>query len=579
MLEGERTEEMLKLYNNLDKERITTNIISKKETTLKIKKTLSLLSEVLSHTLGPYGTTTIIQDRTLEHFMTKDGYTVIKGIGMVEDVPRTVLDLVRRISRTLVKTVGDGSTSAIIISNWLYQKLDGLIEKYNIAPKDLVDALNVLSEELSWFIKSLSLPINENNMEILKTIAAIATNNDKETGELIYEIFQKVGRYGFINLENGKGTKDSYDITPGIELNRGMINYAMSNKPDKRTSELEDVYVFMCNDSLNERDIDLLSDIMGNCLKWNKGLVIVSKEFDSYVKAFFHANAMSQSRGGGSCNFVAVDVALNSVDNLNKFEDLATALNCTIYDKAGGDTTFNFKSLADLGYCKKTVIDDMRSKFINCVGNAEKISERVEFLKKELAEISKIEDHIDRDGDIALIKRRIASLSNSMATLYVGGNTESEKETRRYLIEDAVYACKSALEYGFVPGGNLIVPFILNSERNRSSISIAMMNKIPHAQKGFAFINELLDNVFEAFLYSYKTVLRNAALPKKEIDSIIKKCLKDKMVYNLKEHTFESYKTTKVLNSAETDIEIVKACFSIIGLLVTSNQFLSLNVK
>ena len=36
-------------------------------------------------------------------------------------------------------------------------------------------------------------------------------------------------------------------------------------------------------------------------------------------------------------------------------------------------------------------------------------------------------------------------------------------------------------------------------------------------------------------------------------------------------------KSTSVINSVDTDIQIMKTCFSIIGILATSNQFITLN--
>ena len=35
--------------------------------------------------------------------------------------------------------------------------------------------------------------------------------------------------------------------------------------------------------------------------------------------------------------------------------------------------------------------------------------------------------------------------------------------------------------------------------------------------------------------------------------------------------------STEVINSADTDIQIMQTCFSIIGILATSNQFITLN--
>ena len=52
----------------------------------KIRATLQIIAKILVGTLGPYGTTTIIQDREMKHFATKDGYDLMNKISFNEEV-------------------------------------------------------------------------------------------------------------------------------------------------------------------------------------------------------------------------------------------------------------------------------------------------------------------------------------------------------------------------------------------------------------------------------------------------------------------------------------------------------------
>ena len=96
---------------------LRTNIVSDKELKSIMSETLQFLSDTLKNTLGPYGSTTIIQDQFMNHQITKDGYSLLKKIYIEEDEAKTILDLVKKISRNLVRKVGDGSTSSIIITS------------------------------------------------------------------------------------------------------------------------------------------------------------------------------------------------------------------------------------------------------------------------------------------------------------------------------------------------------------------------------------------------------------------------------------------------------------------------------
>ena len=57
------------------------------------------------------------------------------------------------------------------------------------------------------------------------------------------------------------------------------------------------------------------------------------------------------------------------------------------------------------------------------------------------------------------------------------------------------------------------------------------------------------------------------------VENIVYECLVNKdVIFNIRTLKFEKFGETNIINSAATDIEIVKSCFSIVSLLATSNQ-------
>jgi len=90
------------------------NTIEESLTKSKIRATMQIISKTLCGTLGPYGSTTVVQDREGRHFATKDGYDVMNKISFDDEVARTILDILRQVASTQVLNVGDGSTSAIV---------------------------------------------------------------------------------------------------------------------------------------------------------------------------------------------------------------------------------------------------------------------------------------------------------------------------------------------------------------------------------------------------------------------------------------------------------------------------------
>ena len=81
----------------------------------------------------------------------------------------------------------------------------------------------------------------------------------------------------------------------------------------------------------------------------------------------------------------------------------------------------------------------------------------------------------------------------------------------------------------------------------------------------------------DTFLESYRNVLNNSYFNETDVENVMNKCLTENKFYNLKNHTFEDWNETSVINSVDTDIQIMRSCFSIIGILATSNQFLTIN--
>jgi len=549
---------------------LKTNIVSNDELKDIMSETLNFLSNTLKNTLGPYGTTTIIQDRLLNHQITKDGYSLLKKIYIEEEEARTILDLVKKISRILVRRVGDGSTSSIVIANSLYNSLSDLMKKYNIPAKDLLNLLDQIAMVISNVVKVNSRPISE-DMHELESVATVSTNNNQNYGKLVTEIFTKIGKYGFINLEKAKGETTYYEITNGFELPRGMLLPSMINQGDEKTCELISPYIFMCDDIITESDLPFIADLAGDvCGRRGESLVFVAKGFDNGTATFFHVNITKNQ-----IPMIAVELAMENKKNEDRFKDLAINLGAKPYLKSQGEIIDinNYDMEERLGKCKKVVSTDTYTRFIEGLGDKDEIAQRVKKIEEQLEEKSRNESYIELDDEIFNLRKRMASLQNSMAVLYVGGVTEDAKGSDRYLLEDAVFACRSALIHGYIPGGNLLIPVLIKDEKSREVITSPFEGVTPE------LLDDILKCIYEAFLQSFIAVLENAYHDEQKSRERAELCVSNKALFNLKTNQFEGMFSTGIINSAETDIEILRSAISIIGLLVTSNQFIKMKIR
>lgn len=564
------------------------NVVEEKSARNKIRTALSIVAKTLCGTLGPYGSTTLIQDQAQRHIMSKDGYDLCNRINFQDETARTVLEIIRNVASNQVLTVGDGSTSAIIVANALYS---ALTDKKNqkvfkrIASKDITSLLNDIKEFIEEEIQKESVPLSK-DMHELRTIAKIATNNDPVTGDFIYDLYKKIGQFGFITTEvMKKGSKDSVDIKEGIEWKRGPIDDCFFIGQKEKKIIHENPSIFVCNSFLTESDLEvlLLELVGGVCGSANSELVIILNDCTEEVRNFFKFNRTKHKTMGSGAKqliFSVVDIDNNTTVSKNTIEDIALMCGCEVYDKYKF-TPKDFKENKNrfIGKAEKIILTEKTSQIIGTTLSEEKQAEKekaVSLFKEELANLSCIETP-NEDEDLALyqLRKRLAELTSTTAVINVGGETLTERMSRERLIEDAIFACKSAIKFGYVTGGNIMIPRILT--KNFDKLSNKLIEKYSYISDRNNSLPKFITMVRDAFLESYENVLANSYMTSNEIKQILKKCLYEDVFYNLKTHSFETKETCEVINSLDTDLQILNSTVSIIGILGVTNQVITLN--
>jgi len=281
--------------------------------------------------------------------------------------------------------------------------------------------------------------------------------------------------------------------------------------------------------------------------------------------------------------FTVVDIDQVTARSINNLEDLSVLLDCEVFDKFKHTPADILKDpFRFIGKAEKAVITEKNTQIIALStpeeNHRKKIEKKVKDLENTLRKIEeKEEDEKNDDFEKYELKRRLSNYKNSTAVLYIGGKTLQERMTRERLFDDSIFACKSALKSGIIPGGNILIPKILKEKKEE--IAKVLAEKyfyFPLEDINLFFLN-FLEILKKTFLESYSTVLNNSYLSEDDCEKIIEKCLSEKLFYNLKTHSYENLEKTSIINSAETDIQILKSCVSIIGILATSNQFITLN--
>ncbi|MFH1173196.1 MAG: TCP-1/cpn60 chaperonin family protein, partial [bacterium] len=81
-------------------------------------------------------------------------------------------------------------------------------------------------------------------------------------------------------------------------------------------------------------------------------------------------------------------------------------------------------------------------------GEADKIKDRIEMIRKEMAQA-------ESDFDKEKLQERLAKLTGGVAVIKVGAATETEMKEKKHRVEDALEATKAAGDEGIVVGGGV----------------------------------------------------------------------------------------------------------------------------
>jgi chaperonin GroEL len=137
------------------------------------------------------------------------------------------------------------------------------------------------------------------------------------------------------------------------------------------------------------------------------------------------------------------------------FGDRRKALLSDIATLTGGEAIFEDLGLQlesielnQLGRAKRITIDKDSTTIIEGGGSTEAIKGRIEQIKNEI-------DNSTSDYDIEKLQERLAKLAGGVAQINVGAATEAEMKEKKARVEDALHACRAAVEEGILPGGGV----------------------------------------------------------------------------------------------------------------------------
>jgi len=401
-----------------------------------IKKGLDILANAVKVTLGPKGRNVVYENDYLPPQVTKDGVTVARQIKLKDHFENVGCEMGKVVAGRTVETAGDGTTTAVVLCQAIYN--EGLKTlSTGINPILLKRGMDTAVEELVNRLRSLAKPVSGKRKGIL-SVATIASNNDKEIGELIASAIDKVGEEGVITIEDSSTSKTSLEVAEGMQLNEGLANpYFINNR--NLTCTFKKPLILISSKVI--RDPAEIAPIFGKCIEAHRPLVVISSEGCQVgALATLLRNKMEMSRECMSVKAPGYGDRRNDM-----LEDIAILTGTKVVsDELGLD--LKKIEVTDLGTCDRIEAGKETCTITKGGGDKEDIASRIEELNQEM-------DIVESEYEKEKLQERLAKMTSGVAVLKIGAPTETEMKEKKMRVEDALHATQAAIDEGIVPGG------------------------------------------------------------------------------------------------------------------------------
>lgn len=445
----------------------------------KILDGVTKLANNVKTTMGPRGKNVILHAKGKNPIITKDGVTVAEAIELSDPFENVGAQIIKQVARQSAASAGDGTTTATVLAHSILMQAQPFLAA-GISPIDLKRGIDKAVEFFIGELPRWAKPVSDE--QDLERVATISANGDKTIGKLIAKAVDLVGKDGSILIQEAKSMQTSLDIVEGFRFDSGFVSSQFVTNERKGIMSYNDPYFLITDERIEA--VEQLLPVLEVVARESKPLIIIAEEIEGQALAALIMNTLR-----GTMAVAAIKAPRYGEERRNILGDLAISLGATFFTRLNGGDIRKAK-LKDLGKAKSIECTKVQTIIMGGKGDPQKIQERIESLKEEVAQTS----------DVNACKptmERITRLASGIAVINVGAATEVEMIEKKHRIEDALEAVKSALDEGIVPGSGITLA------------KLAKQNRL-HVKVDFEAEKYGVDIVVKACQQPLKTIVENA---------------------------------------------------------------------
>ncbi|MHC4646375.1 MAG: chaperonin GroEL [Planctomycetota bacterium] len=402
-----------------------------------IREGVKKLSKAVKITLGPCGRNVVLEKSFGSPTVTKDGVTVAKEIELEDSYENMGAQMVKEVASKTSSVAGDGTTTATIMAESIFDEgLKNITAGAN--PMQVKRGIDRAVDAVVGELQKMSTAVDSSKQ--IEQVATCSANQDVEIGKKLAEAMEKVGKDGVITVEEGQSLETTVELVEGMQFDKGYLSPHFINNLESMTVVLEKPYILVHEKKISS--IKSLVPLLEKAAKQGKPLLIIAEDVEGEALATLVVNKLR-----GVLQAAAVKAP--------GFGDRRKAMLSDIAVLTGGEAIFEDLGielenldLKTLGRAKRVTIDKDTTTIIEGAGSTEAIKGRIDQIKAEI-------DRSTSDYDIEKLQERLAKLAGGVAQINVGAATEAEMKEKKARVEDALHACRAAVEEGILAGGGV----------------------------------------------------------------------------------------------------------------------------
>lgn len=565
-------------------------------------ETIERIANALANSYGPSGSTTLIRKGddvkgSGVTAYTKDGHSILGAIKFNKPIEMSILDDLKDITRNTVKTVGDGTTSAVILSYEIFRALNEIISDHaNFTEKAVVAELQKVVKDITTIIENSK---QKPTIDKIYQIALTSTDGNEEVANSIREIYEQFGLGVYIDVGISNTTNHMVKTYEGLTIDGGYFNPCFINRAKDAVSELQNPNIYIFEDPIdNNYTLNLCYKIVEQNLiapltKYNtlvqqgnqaeadavianelKATAIITPTFGRDIRSQMDSiiDMMSSSKieqrapltiitGMTDVDRLADLAAMTGAKTIKKYvdpevqkSDVEKGIAPTLDNVA---TEFGGKAELLVADTKTTKVINPELMFdIDEEGKRVFSSEYNNLLASLEAQLAQLDTVKESATEVNVLRRRIQSLKCNMVDYLIGGVSYTDRDALKDAVEDAVLNCRSAAKEG--------IGYAANFEGLRAAHEVAEVTS------NLSPIREAVSNaVYKAYANTVARIYVDyMAVEGIEQDDLIKKLIENNKPIDVTGNDRE------VLSSIKTDPTTLQAIVDIVGLMFKTNQFL-----